>query len=94
MTNADGLMYYRGNTKGVAMGAEFSRLTAKYQATVPASVRRTLGVGAGDRIAWEVDGETVILRRAAPKTDDFITALSETLSEWASPEDEVAWHGL
>ena len=76
------------------MGAEFSRLTGKYQATVPASVRRTLGVGAGDRIAWEVDGDTVVLRRAAPKDDGFVAALSDTLSEWSSPEDEAAWHDL
>ena len=76
------------------MGAEFSRLTGKYQATVPASVRRTLGVGAGDRIAWEVEGDTVILRRAALKDDGFTAALSDTLSEWASPEDEAAWRDL
>ena len=76
------------------MGAEFSRLTGKYQATVPASVRRTLGVGAGDRIAWEVEGDTVILRRAALKDDRFTAALSDTLSEWASPEDEAAWRDL
>ena len=76
------------------MGAEYSRLTGKYQATVPASVRRSLGVGAGDRIAWEVDGDSVTLRRAAAMDDGFAAALSDTLSEWASPEDEAAWRDL
>ena len=76
------------------MAAEFSRLTGKYQATVPASVRRTLGVGAGDRIAWEVNGDTVVLSRAKLKDDSFEAALIDTLSEWASAEDEAAWRDL
>ena len=76
------------------MSAEFSRLTGKYQATVPALVRRSLGVGAGDRLAWVVEGDTVTLRRATPPDDGFTAALSETLSEWSSPEDEAAWRGL
>jgi AbrB family looped-hinge helix DNA binding protein len=76
------------------MGAEFSRLTGKYQATVPASVRRTLGLGAGDRLAWVVEGDTVVLRRATPRDEAFAAALSPTLAEWASPEDEAAWHDL
>jgi AbrB family looped-hinge helix DNA binding protein len=76
------------------MGAEFSRLTGKYQATVPANVRRTLGVGAGDRLAWVVEGDTVALRRAGPKDEAFAAALVPTLGEWATPEDEAAWHDL
>ncbi len=76
------------------MSAEFSRLTGKYQATVPALVRRSLGVGAGDRLAWVVEGDTVTLRRATPPDDGFTAALVETLSEWSSPEDEAAWRGL
>jgi AbrB family looped-hinge helix DNA binding protein len=69
-------------------------LTGKYQATVPASVRRTLGVGAGDRLAWVVEGDTVVLRRATPKADGFTAALSATLGEWATAEDEAAWRDL
>ena len=76
------------------MDAEFSRLTGKYQATVPASVRRKLGVGAGDRLAWVVEGDTVVLRRANPTEPDFAAALSATLGEWATPEDEAAWCDL
>lgn len=76
------------------MGAEFSRLTGKYQATIPANVRRTLGVGAGDQVAWDVDGATVTLRRAVATSDPFAAALTETLSEWASAEDEAAWRDL
>ena len=76
------------------MGAEFSRLTGKYQATVPAGVRRTLGIGAGDRLAWVVEGDTVVLRRASPGRDEFAAALSSTLGEWGTAEDEAAWHDL
>lgn len=76
------------------MTAEVSRLTGKYQATVPVGVRRSLGVGAGDRIIWEVEGDTVTLRRATTNDDGFAAAVSETLTEWASSEDEAAWRGL
>lgn len=76
------------------MSAEFSRLTGKYQATVPAGVRRRLGVGAGDRLAWVVEGDSVVLRRATAKDQDFAAALSATLGEWATTEDEAAWRDL
>lgn len=38
-----------------------SRLTHKYQTTVPSDVRHALGVRAGDTLAWEVcDGQAVV----------------------------------
>jgi hypothetical protein len=45
-------------------------------------------------LAWVVEGDTVVLRRATPKADGFTAALSATLGEWATAEDEAAWRDL
>lgn len=41
-----------------------SRLTAQGQISVPADVRRRLGVGPGSVLEWEEDGDQIIVRRA------------------------------
>ena len=72
-----------------------SRLTRKYQATIPRSVRSTLGLKGGDSVVFSVrDDGTVLLTRATPLDVEFLRALSQTLSEWASPEDEEDYRGL
>lgn len=39
-----------------------STITSKGQTTVPASVRRALGLKAGDRIVYEIQGDSVVIR--------------------------------
>ncbi len=75
---------------------EMSRITSKYQATVPADVRAALGVGAGDRIAWEIDDDGARVRRVEepagdPRWAGAILIDSVTFGEWLSDEDEEAW---
>jgi len=41
-----------------------SRLTAQGQISVPAEVRRRLGVGPGSVIEWDDDGGQIVVRRA------------------------------
>ncbi|HEV7671803.1 MAG TPA: AbrB/MazE/SpoVT family DNA-binding domain-containing protein [Thermoanaerobaculia bacterium] len=41
-----------------------SKLTAQGQISVPAEVRRKLGIGPGSVLAWEQEGEKVVVRRA------------------------------
>ena len=71
-----------------------SKLTSKYQATIPEPVREALKIGAGDAIAFEVDGDEVRLRKARPVDSAFHRALEQTLGEWTSDADEVAWRDL
>jgi antitoxin PrlF len=71
-----------------------SRLTSKYQATVPRPVREQLGVGAGDAIAFVIEAGRVWVRRAEPLDREFAQALSGTLSEWLSPADDEAYREL
>ena len=48
----------------------------------------------GDSLVYEVEGETVRLRRLAPVDLAYLRAVQATLSEWDSPEDEAAYAGL
>jgi len=76
------------------MQTAVSKLTKKYQATVPAAVRKKLNLGAGDMIAFEIDADTIILRKARSIDIGFSNALVPTLSEWESQNDEEAYNDL
>jgi antitoxin PrlF len=41
-----------------------SRVTAQGQISVPADVRRKLGIGPGSVLEWEEDGNRIVVRRA------------------------------
>jgi AbrB family looped-hinge helix DNA binding protein len=41
-----------------------SKVTAQGQISVPAEVRRKLGVGPGSVLEWDEDGERIVVRRA------------------------------
>jgi len=42
----------------------YSTVTAKSQTTLPSGVRRALGVRPGDKIAYVIEGEQAVIRRA------------------------------
>ena len=71
-----------------------SKLTSKYQATVPEVVRKKLKLNAGDVIAFEIEDEIIKLRKARPIEIEFSSALVPTLSEWESENDEEAYNDL
>jgi antitoxin PrlF len=54
------------------MGNAFSKLTAQGQISVPAKVRRKLGLYPGSTLEWEEDGERVVVRRAGRYTFEEI----------------------
>ena len=71
-----------------------SRLSSKGQVTIPKEVRAALNAKPGDVIAYEIEGNVVHLKRVEPFDAAFHQALSNTLNEWASDEDEAAFDGL
>ncbi|MBW1895177.1 MAG: type II toxin-antitoxin system PrlF family antitoxin [Deltaproteobacteria bacterium] len=76
------------------MQTAISKLTKKYQATVPKAVRKKLKLNAGDAIAFEIDNDIIKLRKATPIDIEFSSALVPTLSEWESQNDEEAYNDL
>ena len=71
-----------------------SKLTSKFQTTVPTSVRKVLQLKAGDMVGFEIVGNEVKLRRATPLDMAFTQALEGTLPEWSSKADEQAFKDL
>ena len=76
------------------MGTATSKLTRKYQATIPEPVRRALGLASGDTLAFDVENGQVRLRKAGRIDMAFARSLQETLSEWNSSEDDETYAGL
>jgi antitoxin PrlF len=71
-----------------------SRLTSKYQATIPGQVREILGVGRGDSIAFSILDGKIVLEKVEPVDTDFHHMLDRTLNDWNSPEDDDAFGNL
>lgn len=73
---------------------ELSKISEHGQATIPKAIRDAAGLRAGDLIVFEIEGDRIVVRKAVPERDDYLDGLSDTMSEWASPEDEAAWRDL
>jgi antitoxin PrlF len=54
------------------MAIAHSKLTAQSQISVPAKVRRKLGIGPGSVLEWDDDGEKVVVRRAGRYTSEDV----------------------
>jgi antitoxin PrlF len=64
------------------MAIAYSKLTAQGQISVPAEVRRRLGIGPGSVLEWEEEGERIVVRRAGRYTsEDVHRALFEQAPE-------------
>lgn len=53
------------------------RITAKAQTTIPRAVRLALGIKPGDEIAYEIDGDRVVMRRAGDPFDKPFASFTE-----------------
>jgi len=71
-----------------------SRLTTKFQTTIPLPVRSLLGLKKGDAVAFEIENGIVRLTRATARDLSYAEALSGTLCEWDSAADEEAYRDL
>ena len=69
------------------MALAHSRLTAQGQISVPAQVRKKLGVGPGSVLEWEERGDDVIVRRAGWYTSEELHA---AVFGSAEPEPKTA----
>ena len=54
------------------MGIAHSSVTAQGRISVPAEVRRKLGIGPGSVLEWEAEGERIVVRRAGRYSSEEI----------------------
>lgn len=72
-----------------------SKLTSKFQTTIPQDIRSTLKLKAGDQIIFEITHDKqVIIKKAMPADIAYLKALESTLSEWNSENDEEDYRDL
>lgn len=71
-----------------------STISATGQVTIPKEIREALGAAPGDIIAYEVAGDIVTLKRIGPFDATHHAALSRTLDEWNSADDDEAFRDL
>jgi antitoxin PrlF len=66
-----------------------SKITSKAQTTVPLPVRAALRVRPGDELAYEIEGDRVILTKAGREDAEHLNALQTLLAEWSDPANDV-----
>ena len=71
-----------------------SKLSIKGQVTIPRGIRKAMGIEPGDLVAYELRGNSVVIKRIDPLDAVYHASVSETLEEWNSPEDDEAFHDL
>ena len=86
--------YYPITSYWSAPVTSVSRVTSKFQATIPLPVRTTLGIKQGDVLAFEIENGLVRLTRASLRDIAFAQAVEGTLCEWDSAADDEAYREL
>ena len=71
-----------------------SRLSSKGQVTIPRDIRAALHLESGDLVAYSLKDGKAILQRAEPFDTAYHSAVSETLEEWGSVDDDKAFRDL
>jgi len=71
-----------------------SKLTIKGQATIPMQIRNKLNLQVGDKVGFTIKGQEVIICKVSPFDYNYHQALSSTLSEWDTKDDDEAYHDL
>ena len=73
---------------------ELAKITARGQTTIPKPIREAAGLHEGDVIAFEIEGDRLVVQKVVPGRDEYLHGLGEVMGEWLSPEDEDAWRDL
>lgn len=71
-----------------------SKITSKYQATIPKEIREKLRLGQGDSVGFDIEDGKVVIRKISPLDVAYLRAVQETLTEWLSDEDEELFRDL
>lgn len=71
-----------------------STITQKGQATIPVDIRNALNLHTGDKIDFALVDGCAVVKKLQPFDVAYHHALTNTLLEWASPEDDEAYADL
>ena len=72
-----------------------SKITSKYQTTIPKDIRKALKLKIGDYVVFELKNDgTVFVKKVTAFDREYTKALNSTLSEWNSQNDEEDFSDL
>ena len=74
--------------------SKISKVTVKYQATIPLEVREFLGVRQGDAVEYRIKKGEVKLKRVTTPDSEYLNAVQKTLTEWDTKADDDAFRDL
>ena len=73
---------------------ELARIGARGRTTIPKSIRDAAGLHEGDVIAYEIEGDRLLVHKMVTRRHNYLHGLGAVMGEWLSPEDEKAWRDL
>jgi AbrB family looped-hinge helix DNA binding protein len=76
------------------MNKMLGKITTKGQTTIPASVRKSLGLKPGDYVEFKVGKTGVTLSKADRLDVAFLKLAEEAFADWNSKEDDEAFRDL
>lgn len=71
-----------------------SKVTVKYQTTIPQEIREFLGVRQGDAVEYRIEAGEVKLKRVTAPDSEYLKAVEKTLTEWDTKADDEAFRDL
>jgi AbrB family looped-hinge helix DNA binding protein len=70
------------------MKTQMSKVSSKWQTTIPSEVREELGLKPGDLIQYSLDSGKLILRKISIEDVVYLKSIEKTLNEWEGDEDD------
>ena len=74
--------------------SSISKVTVKYQATIPQEVRTFLGVRQGDAVEYRIEKGEVKLKRVTTTDTEYLKAIEKTLTEWDTKADDETFRNI
>ena len=69
-------------------------LSAKGQVVIPAEIRAQLGFAEGDRLAFVVEGQRLIIERVPSRAERRKARMAQAFADYAASAPEKVWAGI
>ena len=69
---------------------QLAKIGARGRTTIPKTIQAAAGLHEGDVIAFEIEGDRLVVRKVVPGRDEYLLGVGEAMGEWLSREDEAA----
>ena len=73
---------------------QLAKIGARGRTTIPKTIREAADLREGDVIAFEIEGDRLVVHKVVPGRDEYLHGLGEADGRMALAEDEAAWRDL